>query len=464
MPRATPHPIRRLLARFRDDARGAIVVLAAILFPVLIGGLGLWVETGYWYHMQRKVQHAADTAAFTAVVRLRAGDALSARDAAARRVALASGWIDGAASDDFTVYPVTVSGSLDAGTLTVTRQSAVTSATNGLGVTLRETHPRWFTSLFLGGRATLAASAVAQIKAGTSAACMLALSKTAPGAITVGGSTAVTLNGCDMATNSASATAFSMGNSGSSLTTGCISAVGGAVTGPGLTLTSPSCPEVVTGAAEARDPYAAVAEPALHGPCETSRVGKNGETTRVVPSNLHPSGVKSIRFCKGLDLNGAVELEPGLYIIEGGSLTVNGGAVGQTIPTSIKTVANALGQKGVTFLIAPTADVRLNGTVTMDLAAPTTGPYSGLLFFGSRSGTTSSFKINGGSDQTLQGAIYAPASLVDYVGNATTDGRNGCTQIVADRISFSGNSTLSANCALSGTSSLYSFEPVGLVM
>ena len=46
---------------FRRDAGGAAAVVAAVLFPVLIGGMGLSAETGYWYMKHRKLQHAADT-------------------------------------------------------------------------------------------------------------------------------------------------------------------------------------------------------------------------------------------------------------------------------------------------------------------------------------------------------------------------------------------------------------------
>ena len=72
--RALYHRLTASLARFRDDRRGSIIILAALLFPIVIGGLGLWIETGYWYHMQRRVQHIADVSAHAAGVRIRAGD------------------------------------------------------------------------------------------------------------------------------------------------------------------------------------------------------------------------------------------------------------------------------------------------------------------------------------------------------------------------------------------------------
>ena len=60
MLRALIQTLRNRARGYARDTRGAVVIIAAVLIPVIVGGLGLWVETGYWDHMQRKVQHAAD--------------------------------------------------------------------------------------------------------------------------------------------------------------------------------------------------------------------------------------------------------------------------------------------------------------------------------------------------------------------------------------------------------------------
>ena len=41
-----------------SDCHGSVAVVAALLFPVLIGGMGLGAEVGYWYVTQRRLQHA----------------------------------------------------------------------------------------------------------------------------------------------------------------------------------------------------------------------------------------------------------------------------------------------------------------------------------------------------------------------------------------------------------------------
>src|SRR5437763_13587704 len=53
--------IRSFRETVRDN-RGQIAVLTALMAPVLIGGLGIGVESSYWYVQQRGAQNAADAA------------------------------------------------------------------------------------------------------------------------------------------------------------------------------------------------------------------------------------------------------------------------------------------------------------------------------------------------------------------------------------------------------------------
>ena len=55
-----------------------------------------------------------------------------------------------------------------------------------------------------------------------------------------------------------------------------------------------------------------------------------------------------------------------------------------------------------------------------------------------------SFKLTGGGTQNWGGAIYLPKGALTYAGGAT--GGTGCTQVVADTVTFTGNSNMSLNC------------------
>ncbi|MCA1491291.1 hypothetical protein I6F11_10180 [Ensifer sp. NBAIM29] len=433
--------------RWRRDERGTVAVIAAISFPVLVGAMGLGAETGYWYLKHRKLQHAADVSAHAAAVRLRAGDGKPALEATAKLIASQSGYSPTA-------------GTLAIGPSSSPKASAGTQ--DRLEVVLTETRPRLFSSIFSKEPITMKARAVAQVEGG-SVACVLALSQTKSGAVTVSGSTSVDVTGCDVASNSDAANSFLMSGSGS-MKADCVHAVGGAVTTAGLTLSK--CEKVHENAPVSMDPYASVAEP-YPWPgfaCDasgTKNIGNPGQKTLVGTTQTHPSGVRVKCFPNGLDIKGTVEFEPGLYIILSGTFSANGGNVTSTSAARVQVGPPVNGYDGVTFFLANDARLDLRGNVTVDLKAPTSGPYSGILFFGSRSQTGVSHVINGTSSSVLTGALYTPASSIEYKGNSATT--SGCTQLIADTIIFTGNSTMQSACDKAGTRKLLADQTVKLI-
>jgi hypothetical protein len=429
---------RRFLGFARDlqvDQSGAAAVVIAIIFPILVGGMGLGAETGYWYVTQRKLQHAVDVSAHAGGARLRAGDSKSQIDAAALNIALNTGL------------------SASVGTILVNSppaQGSKVGDTRSLEVVLTEVHPRLFSSVFSSTPVTVKTRAVASIVA-NSKACVLALSPVASGAVTVTGSTNVNLQNCDVASNSNSSSSFLMSGS-AALSAGCVYTVGQAVTTSGLTLSQ--CAAIKTDAPVVRDPYADVAEPAAIGSCRNRNVGTPNGSTTITPSDNQPSGVKSARFCSGLDLKGSVTFAPGLYIIEGGNLTVNGGD-----PNSNSVVQ--VSGTNVTFYFVNGGTLKLTAKATLNLSARTSDPFSGILFFGSRTSAGASPTITGSSGSTLQGAVYMPQSNIQFTGNSATS--NGCTQVIGLTVTFSGNSGLQSNCTGSGTRTIETNETVAIV-
>jgi hypothetical protein len=149
--------------------------------------------------------------------------------------------------------------------------------------------------------------------------------------------------------------------------------------------------------------------------------------------------------CGGLSVNAGqtVTLQPGVYIINGGSLTVNGGGalqgVGVTIILTSSTGANY-------------ATVSLNGGAVVSLTAPTSGPTAGLAFFGDRRAGQANNNFNGGSTQTIQGAMYFPSQTVTFTGGNSSS--SGCTQLLASDVKFAGNATLQIDCAGTGVKAI----------
>jgi hypothetical protein len=151
-------------------------------------------------------------------------------------------------------------------------------------------------------------------------------------------------------------------------------------------------------------------------------------------------------YCGGMSFTtGAnVTLSPGIYYIDAGSFTVHGGAtVTGTGVTMVFTSSNGNNWPGAT----------INGSATVNLTAPTSGPTAGIVMFGDRNmpeGTT--FRFEGGSSQSLTGAVYLPKGDIKFAGGSNT-GR-GCTQLIGNTLTFSGNSALKIDCSGAGTKQL----------
>jgi len=141
-----------------------------------------------------------------------------------------------------------------------------------------------------------------------------------------------------------------------------------------------------------------------------------------------------------------ITLSPGIYYIEGSGLDVAGGAtLSGTGVTLVFTSSNGTNYAGAT----------INGGANINLTAPTTGWNAGIVLFGDRNmpaGTN--FTFSGGSTQSFTGALYLPKGAVKFAGGA--DSTAGCTQLVADTITFTGDSNFAIDCAGKGTKPLAS--------
>ena len=420
---------RRTLGRFAGDANGAVAVMAAIAFPVLVGGMALGTEAGYWYLSQRKLQQASDLGAYAAAVQLRSGRNQAEMEAAARTVAAASDFRTGEDALDLAHPPTAGSraGSAKAVEVVVNRQQT-----------------RYFTLIYATDLVDISARAVAEVRGGGDA-CLLSLDPTIGGAITVGGSSEVVFDGCDVATNSNAPDAFAMSGGKVELTAGCVHSVGGVNATSGLNLTACASPN--TQSPVIRDPYANLAEPLNVGTCSESKVGSNNSTTTVTTDETHPLGMPLRRYCGGLELNGDVTFSPGLYIVDGGSFKIN--------------ASTHVTGSDVSFFLTNGATMAFNGGATLDLSAPTSGPLSGILFYSDRDDVGVQHTINGTAGSTLNGAVYLPSSDLDYSGNFS--GAHGCTQIVTRRVTFTGNSSLNVDCSAAGTRRIPVGEIIALV-
>ncbi len=253
--------------------------------------------------------------------------------------------------------------------------------------------------------------------------CVLSLDSSATGAISVSGSATVALNNCSLYDDSSNASALTVGGS-ANLSALSIGVVGEAsYSGSDVT----AIEGILTGQAALPDPYGDVAFPPFSG-CTQNKFSVKS-TIAIDP------GV----FCNGFTVNAGANLtlNPGIYYLDRGTFSVNGGAT--------------ISGQGVTLVFTSStgnnwATASINGSATVNLTAPVSGPTAGIVIFGDRQMPTgTSFKFNGGASQYLGGAIYVPTGAINYSGGMGTS--SNCTQIIGDTVNFTGNSNVTINCS-----------------
>ena len=389
----------------------------ALSMPLLMGGAGLVAETSFDYFQKNHLQAAADAAAYAGALEDRAGSSAATIAAAANAQATSNGW------------------SSSSGSITVNSPpaSGANLTPNAVEVLLTMNAPRFFSAVFSSQPITVRARAVALAQTAANA-CILALDKTAGGAVQVQGNSTLNLTGCDVMSNSVASNAVNVWGS-AKLMADCVMSAGGITNKAGLTLTG--CLAGITQAPRVADPFAALPAPSP---------GQN----RSIPNGNGNKGTTTLQpgsYSNGMSLSGTVVLSPGTYYVSGGNFTVNANA-------------NVSGS-GVTIYLVAGSQVSMNGNASVTLAAPTSGTYSGILFFGDRTAAGGSNTFNGDASSGFTGDLYFPTQQVSYLGNFS--GTNGCTQIVADQVQWSGNATVAVNCSSYGMAAIPGRQAVTLV-
>ncbi|TPJ32638.1 pilus assembly protein TadG-related protein [Mesorhizobium sp. B2-8-3] len=399
---------------FCEGKGGNVATIFALTLPVVIGGAGLGVETSYWYYSSLKLQAIADAAAYAGALEKIAGSDTATITAAATTSAASNG--------------------LGGGTIVVNTPpaSGPNTAKKAVEVILNQNLDRMFTSIFTQTKVPEQARAVALIT-DASKACVLALNPSASQAALFSGSTSVKLTGCSVMADSLANDAIKVQGS-ASLSADCLITVGGVVLNNPVTMDPEVCKAPITQALPASDPFASLPAPAASNQCQPVNSGKSAQI-------LQPG-----TYCSGMNLNGNITLSPGVYVVQG-DLKINAGAVIQG--------------SDVTIFMAGSNTISMNGNATVTLAAPTTGTYSGVLFYGDRTGTAAQSTFNGTATSLLTGAIYFPRQQVNYLGNFS--GKNGCTQVVADTVQWSGNSTINQDCSSLGMKDIPAAQSVAVV-
>jgi Flp pilus assembly protein TadG len=138
---------KNLLSALRRDKRGGAALLIGFSLPVIIGALGIGLDTGMWYLEKRKLQQMADTAGLGAVRALHDGASVDTAKTVAVNDAKRNGYTAGGTTN-ITVNSPPASG-------------AYAGQSNAVEVVISKKLPLFFSAYFLSEQKTVSVRSVA---------------------------------------------------------------------------------------------------------------------------------------------------------------------------------------------------------------------------------------------------------------------------------------------------------------
>ena len=415
------------LHSFRADNRGAVAVTVGVLILPLVGALAIGFEASNWYMVTRNMQNAADAVTIAAATNGGANYAIEGKAVAARY-----GFVDG-------VNNVSVA---------VTNTAACPSGGNTCyGAAISGYVPLLLSKVMgitgdgiVNGTLQKKLSAVAVAKAATQPQdiCLLALASSGVAqGIRTNGAPVANLNGCNVMSNTAAQC------NGSNLGAGLGMAHGNS-NGCGVTPVS-NVPVVV-------DPYIGMAKniPALSSAgCGGSypQESKKGNAYTVAASN-RLSG--SLNLSAGNNFKCGDQMltadtiintpigSPAVLIIENGQLDLNGFTLTTSNGSAVTLVFS--GDNSGSYSHTPADNTNGSGG-RLDLAAPTSGPWSGVAIYQDPTLTSGLDVSAAGNSPTwnISGLVYMPHASITLKGaiDKATVGKS-CLVMVADNFQISG--------------------------
>jgi hypothetical protein len=305
-------------------------------------------------------------------------------------------------------------------------------------VKLKATRAVPFISFFTGSPMDIEVEATAALVL-DGESCVISLESTAVTGITFSGSTQVNL-GCGVSTNSTSNTAI-VADGSARVVASPVSAVGKVP--PSSSYIGNT--QILSNAFKQVDPFASLPTPQVPTSCSPQYNVQPNQTRTISPGCY-----------QGMDIKGTLLMQPGVYIIDGGTL-------------SFGSQANVTGE-GVTFILTSSnatsnpssiATLSMHGGAVLNLKAPSTDTYKGVLLYQDRRSPMTNVQITGNSSSRFQGAFYLPSQQVTFNGNTGMQTR--CIQFVARRMVFSGNSNIENQCQESEGSKAFDALAVRMV-
>jgi hypothetical protein len=404
--------------RLRADERGTVSVIMGFLLIPLVGAMGLGFEVSNWYLTLRGMQNAADAAAIAA-----ATNGGSNYDVEARAVAAQYGFVNG--TNNISVTPSNAAACPGGG------NNCYSVAISGSMPLLLSQIVGYRGDAILNGapQKLLSAQSVAGKAATPFPLCLLALGGNG---IRTNGAPKANM-GCNVMSNvAATCNGHNLGAP--------IGAAHGTNNGCGVSKYS-DLPV-------ASDPYIGLASKIPADPCggnyPQEPTKKSGSA---LPASNQWSGLQSLGgnviVCGDLQLTGNVTVDApagAVLVIENGDLNTNGFSLTTTKGSGLTVVFS--GSNSASYTHVPT------GGGTLDITAPTSGPWSGVAIYQDPKLTTGVDISAAGNSPTwkITGLVYLPHSSVTFSGAVNKSGNGqSCFVLVVLDITVNGTGSILPN-------------------
>jgi len=410
--------------------RGQTVLIFVVASTILLGVLGLTLDGGMLFFEKRRAQAAADAGAVGAVQEMRRGNRNYADDI--RPAAINDTALNGFPEAEATITvnnPPLAGGSV--------------GDSDFVEVIVEKEVATYFLRFFGPSASTVGARAVAGL-ARSGEACVVALDPTASSALRANGNPTL-LASCGIFVNSTSGSAIV--TNGQAQVSGSYIGVAGGASGNGFTpapetgmlplidpflnLPTPSSAGTPPGYATNAATSGALAASAVGFAAKGGNGGGNNGGGNGGGNSGGGGGGTTVYWPGYYDReikiqNGTAVFMPGTYVLEAG-MKVTGGTV-----TGTGVFFYNINSKGNDY-------VDVGGNANVNLSAPTSGTYKGMLFMGPRNGNSGNpgNKIaRGNANSSFQGALYFPSEHLTWGGNPQSSIAWG--MVVANTIQIQG--------------------------
>lgn len=434
------------LGPFFHDRRGVAVLLVALALPALIGTMGFAAETSYWYMHQRAMQNAADAAAVAAAT---AGtvNGSSAYQPEANAVAARFGFTNGSGNITVTATNPSTATNCATGCYTVKVQDQVPLL---LSKVICKYYKGTGTFCNDSGLTTLSASSVATVWGGSY--CITALNGNVTQDFDTNGAPKANLAGCDV-----------MANAGAN----CNGHNLGAPIGDAHDTNSGCGIVQESGVPTLADPYSGLASNIPSNTCSSYPQEKNGlpasnkwsgsYTAGSTWNGISPTSINGVSYyivCGDQQLTNNTTISGNaVLVIENGMLDTYGNTL-QTASGSGLTIVFTGNPTNATYQHMPcdtSKSPNCSGNGTLDIAAPTSGPWSGMAIYQDPNLVDSGGNLDvtaAGNSPTwdISGMVYLPHSNVTLSGAVgKSDTGASCFGMMVGTLTINGTGNIFAN-------------------